>query len=215
MTIYLTINDNRHEFIPIKVYRAAHALPDSFGVAHFEPKDYAGLGSMDGAGAALNDVRAVVLAHMDTLDIDRASPLAWLNAIPTLEATFERALIAVNDGIGLRPVEIGFAVAGFGDVCRAVAYEQIRARAVKSTLDFAAIYRGWLDSTVRVSQTVHAYAHGGAIWQVQIVTHAYGRAGLIVRRDTNVVDYVSDARIGCPAEGYMGSLLADVAARMG
>ncbi len=212
MTFRLTISEIPHDFLAIKGYRAAHALPDSFSVAHFEPKDYAGLGRIDSAGLELNAVRTATLAQIEALT--GRTPLAWLDAIPALQSDFERALIGINGLICLRPVEIEFAAAGFGDVCRAFAYALLRAQADGTAPTFARIYGEWLDSTVRVSQTVHRYVHNGAEWRVQIVTHAYGRAGMIIVREDGATDYVADATIGCPAEGYMAALLGEVTARM-
>ena len=200
----LTIEGRAHVFTPIKSFREAHQLPPEFGVALFEPKDYSGLGRIDQAGAALNGVRMAVLAAMPTT----LSRQEWLGLIPELTRLFTDQLYAINAKVKLHDVEIEFAAAGFSDVCQAVVYAMLRAR--NETLPpFEAIYGEWLDQTARVSQTVHRYGE----WQVQIVTHAYGRAGLMVQIDEETA-YVQDGTLGCPAEGTMAALLAEVAARM-
>lgn len=196
--MWLTLDGVPREFTPIKAFRDAHHLPPEFGVALFEPKDYTGLGSIDRAGAELNAVRAAVIDALPA----RLTPPEWLAFIPQLTRRFTDELYAINASVNLRDVEIEFAAAGFGDVCQAVVYALLRG----SPPPFAAIYSAWLDSTARISQTIHPY--GG--WRVQIVTHAYGRAGLVVHAETET-HYVQDAALSCPAEGYMAALLAEVA----
>lgn len=200
----LTIDGAPRTFTPIRAFREAHGLPPAFGVALFEPKDYTGLGRIDQAGAELNAVRVAVLAAMPS----KLAMREWLGFAPQLTARFVSQLYAINAKVQLRDVEIEFAAAGFADVCQAVIYALLRAQSGDAP-PFEAIYGAWLDQTARVSQTIHEY--GG--WQIQIVTHAYGRAGLIVR-DGAETSYVQDAALGCPAEGYMASLLAEVAARI-
>lgn len=200
----LTIDGSPRPFTPIRAFREAHGLPPTFGVALFEPKDYTGLGRIDQAGAELNAVRAAVLAAIPA----RLTIQAWLGFAPELTRFFTDQLYAINSKVNLRDVEIEFAAAGFSDVCQAVIYAIMRAHGAAPP-PFEAIYGAWLDQTTRVSQTVHAYGD----WQVQIVTHAYGRAGLIVRAGDETF-YVQDSALSCPAEGYMASLLAEVAARI-
>ncbi|MEP7292239.1 MAG: hypothetical protein ABI835_10665 [Chloroflexota bacterium] len=197
----LTIDGIPRQFEPIRAFRAAHDLPPSFGVALFEPKDYSGLGRIDAAGTELNGVRAALLAALPA-----QMPLRnWLTFLPQLTSLFTAQLNQINPKVRLHEVEIEFAAAGFADVCQAVVYALLRG----SAPPFEAIYGEWLDQTARVSQTVHSY---GA-WRVQIVTHAYGRAGLIVSAG-EAVHYVADAALGCPAEGFMAALLAEVAGKI-
>lgn len=200
----LTIDGESRPFTPIRAFREAYDLPPEFGVALFEPKDYTGLGRIDQAGAELNAVRAAVIAAIPA----RLTIQQWLGFIPELTRLFTNQLYAINPKVHLRDVEIEFAAAGFTDVCQAVIYAIIRARGA-DVPPFEAIYGAWLDQTARVSQTVHAYRD----WQVQIVTHAYGRAGLIVRAGAETF-YVQDAALSCPAEGFMAALLAEVAERI-
>jgi hypothetical protein len=196
------------EFVPIKSFRAEYNLPPAFSVALFEPKDYAGLGRIDRAGSELNDVRRAVL---DALP-ERLSINAWLTFLPQLEALFRDKLVKINAQVGLREVEIDFAVAGFGDVCRALLYALLRARAENRPIPtFIQVYAEWLNSTIRVSQAVYIYEHEDEKWRVQIVNHAYGRIGICVQTGS-MIHYVHDGVYGCPAEGYMVALLTDVAA---
>ena len=200
----LTIEAVPRSFVPIKSFREAHHLPPEFGVALFEPKDYNGLGRIDQAGMELNGVRAAVHAAIPP----NLTLQSWLAFIPDLTRRFTDQLYAINPRVKLHDVEIEFAAAGFADVCQAVVYALLRARNVPAP-PFEAIYSDWLDQTARVSQTTHLYS----AWQVQIITHAYGRAGLIVRMESETA-YVQDAALACPAEGYMAALLAEVAAQI-
>jgi hypothetical protein len=197
----LTIGAEPRQFLPIKAFRAAHDLPPEFGVALFEPKDFAGLGRIDQAGADLNAVRAAVLAAIPP----ELSLREWMTFIPELTRLFTNKLYEINTRVNLHDVEIEFAAAGFADVCQTAVYALLRGAAP----GFEAVYGEWLDGSARVSQAVHEY---GA-WRVQIVTHAYGRAGLIVETGS-ATHYVADASLGCPADGYMASLLAEVFERI-
>jgi hypothetical protein len=208
--MHLNLDGEMRAFVPIKTYRAEHDLPLSFGVALFEPKDYNGLGSIDGAGAQLNTVREAVLDAMPA----QMSAAGWLSFLPQLTALFKNELYSINDAVNLHDVEIDFAAGGFGDVSQSFAYGLLRARAEgKQPPPFETVYADWLNSTARVSQTIYPYVHHDQEWRIQIVTHAYGRAGLII---TTPIDtyYVHDSTLGCPAEGFMAALLKDVAARM-
>lgn len=197
----LTVDGVARDFEPIRTFRLKHNLPPDFGIARFEPKDYSGLGRIDGAGAELNHARAAVLNAISV----NLTLRGWLSFIPELTEHFRRTLESINDKVGLRDVEIEYAAAGFADVCQAVVYARVRG----GNVAFEAIYGTWLDQTARVSQTVHLY-NG---WQIRLVTHAYGRAGIIVQAGDETY-YVSDSALGCPAEGYMAALLAEVCARI-
>src|SRR5215468_10465901 len=108
----LTINGEAHQLVPIKDFRLAFDLPPEFGVALFELKDYAGLGRIDRAGADLNNVRAALL---DALPDHMTAP-GWLTFLPDYARFFESKLYEINAQVGLKDVEIEFAVAGLSDV---------------------------------------------------------------------------------------------------
>jgi len=193
----LLINGVWCEFTPLKDYRATHQLPTEFGVSHFEPKDYSGLGKLDTAGSSMNNLRDRVLAATP-----RQRPITeWLGHSDTLQATFERELRYINPDIGLQEPEIEFAAAGFGDVVRAMVYAAVRGHA-----NFDSVYAEWLHSSIKIASHSHDYGEG---WQIQVISHAYGRIGLQVTRQ-DVIDYVVDTRLACPAEGFMLQLLRDV-----
>ncbi len=206
----LLIDGQAHELIDIKAFRAEQGLPAGFGVALFEPKDYAGLGRIDRAGAELNAVRQAVLdAIPPALSLD-----TWSALQPQLGGLFLAKLREINDVVGLKEVEIEYAYAGFEDVCPALLYALLQARAGSGELPpFERIYGDWLNSAVRVSRQAHPYTHRGATWQVQVVNNVYGRVGLVVRTPSETF-YVRDAGLACPAEGFMASLLRDVAERI-
>ena len=197
-------------FISVKDFRAAQGLPPEFGVAYFEPKDYAGLGRIDRAGAELNAVRQAVLAA-----IPGQMPFrGWMGFLPQLVGLFQRSLYEINAQVGLKDVEIDFAVAGFGDVCQALLYAMLRARTGNTPMpDFWQVYGEWLNSSIKVYGERYDYTHNGATWSVTLVAHAYGRAGLIVETD-EATHYVYDPALACPAEGYMAALLSEVAERI-
>lgn len=193
--------------MPIKDFRAAHNLPPEFGVTQFQPKDYAGLGRIDRAGAELNAVRSAVIGA-----IPEHIPMQNLLVIvDDLTRTFENQLAIINPQVGLREAEIGFAVAGFSDVCQAWVYALLRARASKAELpDFRTVYRDWLNSTIRLFSEVYVYPPD---CRIQVVAHAYGRIGLLIRTpDTTHAVY--DPALACPAEGFMTTLLAEVCERL-
>lgn len=211
--------------VPIKAYREAHALPAAFGVAWFEPKDDAGLGSLANAGAVLLDLRAGWLGALP----ERMPAAQWLARLPALVDDFRARLIAINAAVGLREVEIEFAAAGLRDAAEAIAFAHLRAGASRTEPPpFDTVYAEWLDIGTRVSSTVHTYAHHVERWGVQVVTNVYGRWGLRITRPVpplyaierepggeDVVDWVDDSALACPAAAYMESLLREVAVRMG
>lgn len=202
-----SLDGTLYTFSPIKDFRAANHLPPEFGIAQFQPKDYAGLGRIDRAGAQLNQVRAAVLGAIP----ERISINNLLNIVDDLTRLFENQLWEINSQVGLRDAEIGFAVAGFSDVCQAWVYALMRAQASKAAPpDFPTIYRDWLNSTVRVFSEVYSYPPN---WQIQIVAHAYGRMGLLIHQD-ETTQAVYDPALACPAEGFMSTLLAEVCERL-
>jgi hypothetical protein len=218
--MHLTIDGSPRQLIPIKDFRAVHNLPPEFGVAYFEPKDYDGLGRIDRAGSELNTVRAAMLDALPAMIPARH----WLTFLPDYAHLFESQLYAINAQVGLKDVEIEFAVAGLSDVCQALAYALLRTDSPSlrsgegagewgSRDFFHPIYTQWLDNSLKVFTQTYSYAHAAENWQIQIFAHAYGRAGLVVRRP-DVTDYVYDPALGCPAEGFMTALLGEIAARM-
>lgn len=196
------------DFIPIKEFRQQHDLPPDFGVRVFEPKDYTDLGSIEAAGVELHQTRAAVLEA-----IRAPRPLAaWMDGALTLADLFREQLFAINHVVGLRENEIDFAVAGFHDVLQAVVYELIRARAARNApRSFDELYRTWLFTTIKLSQTVHLYPYRDHVtWEIQILTHVYGRFGLVARTVEGTY-YVYDPALACPAQGFMAALLAETA----
>jgi hypothetical protein len=200
----LIIENAERQLIPIKDFRQAHALPESFSVAHFEPKDFAGLAAIDKAGQEMNSLRQGLLDMLPA----SLNKMALLSVSDGQREAFRAGLYSINEKIGLKPEEVEFAVSGFGDVLQNWAYALIRGNA-----DFRAIYTQWLNDSVRVSQNVHEYAQQGQIWRVNILNHAYGRMGLKVQIG-DAVYYLTDSIYSCPAEGYMLGLLGDICEAM-
>lgn len=201
----LVIDGTLQEFIPVKAFVQAHQLDSNFSVALFEPKDFHGLAAIDKAGAEMNELRQALLnAVPDTLKISDL-----LSFSDRMQATFRAGLYAINEQIRLKPEEVEFAVAGFSDVLRNWTYALIRGQSARGDLSFSGIYYQWLNDTARLSQEIHRYEHDGKQWQVQVVNHAYGRAGLKVDTGEKIY-YLADSVYACPAEGYMAVLLADL-----
>lgn len=206
----LLIDNEVRTFIPIKDFRKQYKVSYEFGVALFEPKDYSGLGRVDHAGAELNELRQVILESIPT----SMTLQGWLDFLPHLTQLFQNKLNQINPDVGLKDVEIDHAVAGFTDVCHALVYAMIRARSTGSPLPtFQQVYAQWLNNSVKVSGAVHSYINNGEVWAVQVVNHAYGRAGLIVWTE-NATHYVYDNVLSCPVEGFMFTLLKEVAAHI-
>jgi hypothetical protein len=206
----LLIDDLPCDFIPLKTFRQQYGLPPEFGIALFEPKDFSGLAVLDAAGAEMNALRQVVLDAIPA----RLTTAALLPCCDRLRDLFAATLTRINPVIGLKPEELGFAVAGFDDMTRTLAYALLRARAARQPLPaFAAVYADWLHQSVRVSARQHEYVHEGQRWQVQMIQHVYGRVGLKIVIDSATL-YVADARVACPAEGFMQGLLAEVGDRL-
>jgi len=210
----LTIAEYTHTFIPLQAFRSQRGLPDDFNLAHFEPKDWQGLGSLDGSGKALATVRQRVIEAVPPT-VTLAGLISQVEGLINL---FQRELAAINSQLGLRDVEVDFAVAGFADVTQAVGYHLLQLghlyrhdpSQISSNFDFSAIYQSWLDASVRISTTTHLYTHENVQYEVQIVYNAYGRVGLKVLVAEEVY-YVADMALACPASAYMMDLCGEVA----
>ncbi|HXV43084.1 MAG TPA: hypothetical protein VEC96_08470 [Anaerolineae bacterium] len=210
----LTIAGQPHTFIPLPTFRSRWGLPDDFNLAYFEPKDWQGLGSLEGSGKALAIVRQRVLdAVPQTVTLNDL-----ISQVEALTDLFQHELVAINPQIGLREVEVDFAVAGFADVIQAAAYQLLRLSHTyrhdptqfEPAFDFSAIYQNWLDASARLSATVHFYTYENVQYEVQVIYNAYGRVGLRVQVNSEVY-YVTDMALACPASNYMLDLCREVA----
>lgn len=203
----LMLRGQPQTLLPIQSFRSQHRLAGSFGVSLFEPKDYAGLAALNQAGGDLQSLKSAVLnAAAVPSGLQRH---ALLMHGDHLREVFEAELRRINPRIGLREPEIDFAVAGFGSMCSAWLYELIRAGG--QTPDFASVYTQWFNDSVRVSSLEHLYLHSGNQWRIHIINAIYGRLGLEITLEDEQVVYVSDSLYACPAEGFMASLLHEVA----
>ena len=205
--MHFIINGQKHDFIPIKQFRTTHNLPESFSVAHFEPKDFTGLARIDGAGAELKTLHDRIFINIPLTIL----PHDLMTLVDNLQQIFQVEMYAINDKVQLKPEEVEYAVAGFGDVLNALVYKLISAIHSQSPLpEFDMVYYGWLNDSLRISITVYEYEVDEQLWQVQIVNHAYGRAGLQVNTG-DALYFVADGVYACPAQGFMMNLLRDVA----
>ena len=202
----LVIDNLPRMFEPIRNFRARFGLMETFGVKFFQPKSYEGLGSIDRAGADLNDLRRHVLAAVPS----HIATNRLFSAASEIADVFQREMIRINAVIGLREPEIEFAASGFADVLQAYVFAMMRASLSSGgTPDFDAVYTNWLNGTARIASPVIEYEYGDQIWGVQIVAHAYGRVGLIIAAP-EMTYYVHDPELACPAEGFMAMLLREV-----
>lgn len=209
MSMQFVIEGAVRDFTPIKQFRQTYELPETFGVNQFEPKDFTGLGSIENAGAELNILRAALLEA-----IRAPRPLsAWMTEVTDLATLFRSKLLQINPVVHLKEIEIDFATAGMHDMLQALIYDLIRARAShQAPPPFDAIYANWLYSSIKLSQTVHLYPYAEReVWEINLLTHVYGRFGLQVRTRDGVV-YAYDPALACPAMGYTATLLGDIAA---
>jgi hypothetical protein len=206
----LTIDNQPREFVSLRTFREAHGLPAAFGMTLFKSKNYEGLGRIDGSGTELQAVRDAMLDAMPQTQPKEG----WFGLTMALQLLFRRKLIEVNEQIGLKHSEIDYAVNGLGEVCQAIIYGAISAILKgQPPPAFEDVYNRWLSSTVLLSRVLYRYPHRGEVWQIQPVQNAYGRVGMVVHTPS-ATHYVHDTRLSCPAEGFMVSLLHEMAARL-
>jgi hypothetical protein len=198
--MHLLIDGELRELIPIKHYRTLHNLPDSFTITTFEPKAEPDLASLDHTPP-----QALQSIHENTLKAIKKglSPIEIIAHIDILTPTFDQSLRRVNDQIGLKDVEIEFAVSGFDDALRRWGYALITPDAPT----WETVHAQWLMDSVRISGKVFDYPPDLII---QIISTIYGRVGLRIKQ-MGAVDYVLDRTHACPAEGFMTHLMRDVA----
>ena len=183
-------------------------------MAHFESKEWAGLGSLEGAGPALATVRQHVIQAVPP----QVTLTALLSVVDDLSDVFNRELEGANVQVGLRPVEVDFAVSGFNDVLQAVAYRLVELyhshsddlAQLSQNFDFADIYQSWLNNSVQVSTTTHVYEHGDTQFNVRIIYNIYGHVGLEVTV-AHELYHIMDMSLACPASSYMYDLCNHVA----
>lgn len=210
----LIIEGQRVALAPLGTFRHRWGLPDHFGVAHFEPKSWEGLGTMAHAREPLarlhERVVAAVPAHVALPEL--------LNEVGRLSAYFHQALLVANTQVGLRPAEIDYAVVGFENVLQSVASQLVRLSythrsdpsQVAAHFDYEALYQAWLEGSVRLSTARHEYEHEGQRFLVRMINNAYGRIGLAVEV-AGECHYLLDSSLACPAANYMKSLCSAVA----
>lgn len=211
------IGEQLQTLIPLQHFREQWHLPDDFGVALFEPKEWTGLGSMEGAGRDLSLVRQRIVQAVPM----PLAPAGLRIAVEGLTRYFEQELQAANTQVGLREVEVDFAVAGFGDVLQAIAYRLIQLAQlyrqdpaqIAAKFDFAELYQTWLDGSARVSTKIHSYRQGETEFQVRVLNNIYGRIGLEVQAGEERY-YVLDTALACPAASYMRGLCQEVAQKI-
>lgn len=204
----LKLNDSLITLLDLPSFRQTYQLPPEFGITLFEHKDYTGLGRVDHSGTALNELRAAIIeaipAQLPFNDL--------LNFLPRLANLFRVKLYEINEKVGLRPVEVDFAAAGFEDIGQAFVYALLHAKATGTPMvEFVKIYQDWLDSTVRVAHTQYSYSYRNQEWQIQILSTAYGRMGLVIQTAEGTF-YVRDTTYACPVANYMSGLMQEIMA---
>jgi hypothetical protein len=207
----LTIDGQMREFIPIQEFRTQHKLSSDFGVATFYHKNFEGKGSIQGAGAALHELRQ---ATLDAIPEGKPPSNGWLTFSLELQLQFHRKLVEINPKVGLQQSEVEYAVAGFGDVCQAYIQAAMSARMRgRGMREFREIYQQWLDSVLFIAKEPFPYTHEDQAWQIRLIQYVYGLTGMIVQTEDEIY-YVFDNRLACPAEAFMSALLSDVCAKI-
>ncbi len=209
----LTINGRHCKFVPLVDFRNQWHLPETFGIVYFEKKDWP-VGDLREARQPLSFVKQRVLEAVPL----QVLPPELLLQIEQLTTIFRYELEQVNEDIGLREVEIDFAVDGFHNVLHDVAYRLLELNQVyrgdtgqiRAEFDFTGCYQAWLDAVTRVLTTSYSYTHNGVMFDVRIVYSAYGRVGLEVTVNDQV-HYVLDSTLACPAINFMEVLCRQTA----
>jgi len=213
----MTALENSLPLISLEAFRAQFELPDTFGVAEFEPKNWVGLGSMDGAGQGLKRVEQAVLNMLP----GQVSPAHLLDLGDGLSTRFYQELKIANQEIGLSPVEVEFAVAGFKDVLQGISYQLIQQyklpgdplQNLSEAFDVEKIYQDWMQANTQVSGTTHTYPHGDRVFACRVMYDPYGRLGLLVEVE-GLTFHVLDTSLACPAANFMHRLLTQVGNRI-
>ncbi|MCU0480182.1 MAG: hypothetical protein MUE54_03090 [Anaerolineae bacterium] len=206
----IIINHQRHTLTPIRQFRAEYHLPDTFGIAHFEPKNFAGLGHIDGAGEALDTLRIAIIQALPP----RLTTLPTHDFLEHIARLFENTLNAVNPVIGLRDVEIGYAVSGFSDILNNWLYDAIRASQTHTPpTPFDTLYADWLANSGRRSEKKYTYPYQGDEWTIRFLYNAYGRVGFQTDMH-NTTMYVQDIIYVCPAEGFIHQLTREMVKKL-
>jgi hypothetical protein len=205
----LKMNGQSCPFITVREFRARYNLPPEFGIRLFAPKDYAGLGSIDRAGEALQVLQEVILASLP-----HRSPSSWMGLAVELQQVFHHQLWAINPSVGLKRSEIEYAVVGFGEVIQTFIHGLITAYMTNRPFPvFEAVYAEWINRTTQVIQRTFLYSYQGKSWVIRLVMHAYGRIGLVVNTGDQTF-CVYDGKLACPAEGFMFMLLQAVTQKL-
>jgi hypothetical protein len=203
------IRGEPRQFIPIDQFREMYRLEGDFGIALFQPKDYRGLGTIEGAGAALRYVHETMIAAIPV----HSPPAGWTAFTLELQIRFRLLLSEINGQVGLKNSEMDYAVVNFGAICQAYLNSLMSSRMRgKPVPNFADIYQSWLNKSIEISLP-YSYPYRDIHWQVEIVRHAYGRCGLIIEIGT-ATHYIYDAGLSCPAERFMESLSRAIADRV-
>lgn len=211
--MHLLIDRERRDFIPATAFRLTHALLPTFCIAYFEPADGAPSGSSGWTKGTAAEQIEVQQAVLDA--IPAQLPLwGWSLALPPLVTLFQNKLDAAAPLLELNSDEIAFAVSTFSHVLQLYLHAMIHARVTGQAFpSFAELYMNWLDSTVTIGGAVYPYAHHSETWAVQVVSHAYGKVGLIVW--TNAATYyVQDNAYNRRLQLFLETLLGEAAAHM-
>jgi hypothetical protein len=206
----LLIDRARRDFTPITTFRTVHNLPSTFGITHFEPPADPLPAWGREAEAELADVQQSVSDSVPT-----QLPLwGWPLALPPLVTLFQNKLDAAGPVLGLDSQTTMLAVNTFNELVQRYLHAMIRARVIGQAFPaFADVYAEWLDSTVEIGGAVHPYLYHDEVWAVQVISHAYGKAGMIVWTAAATY-YVQDSAQSCRLQPYLEVLFSEVGVRM-
>lgn len=207
----LIIDGQPRPFMAVEQFRQLHHLPDDFGVSRFgwiQPPAHKRLAHVRDQFRELRDAVMRIVLHGNT------SP-DWMSFGLKLELVFRQRLLALSPVLELSPFEVDHFAGCFGDLCRSYIYYCLCARESQVSIPlFQAVYVEWLSKTTWISPMVQSYWHEGQQWRIQVITNAFGHAGLIIQAEseTYFVEHVVEHN---PTYRFVISLAVEVAARLG
>jgi hypothetical protein len=203
------IRGQARQFIAIAEFRENYQLEDNFALELFQPKDYQELGSIEGAGSDLAAFYETILAAIPS----HTPGSGWMAFLMELQILFRHQLYAINAHIGLKASEVDYAALNFGVICQEFISSLINKRMRDQTdACFDEVYKTWLNRTIEMSLR-YFYLYHDELWHIELVRHAYGRMGLIIKTHADT-HYVYDASLACPAEKFMEQLSRAIAEKI-
>ncbi len=206
----LTFAGQPRPLVSLETFRAAHDLPETFGVALFESEAetiaYHPIWSRQAILQALHEVLTTAVPHR--------IPLPQLTQLPQMLALlFQNELIIRGGDTELLRDDVEQVGTDLQNILEPAAYKLIELyyqngqdnTAVAEKFDMLAIYQEVLDSTVQLSTAVYEYPHQGEMWQVHLIYTVYGTLGLHITTAVDTHHYVADPIHAFPAHHFLAA----------